>query len=118
MQGAQHTGCTMFYPSWSIDILLEIQELEKLKMQHSNEYTQYVKVNATNIYQVLQDYSIVKLCEELHIKPENINQYITQFKNLLKAYGVYQLDKWVLIELFKKFVKMKIYVKYTKQRYV
>jgi len=108
----------MFYPSWSVEILIEKEELEKLKEKHNNEYIQYVKVNTASIYQVLQDYNIVKLSEELHIKPENINQYITQFKNLLKNLGITSIDKWVMVELFKKFVRMKIYIKNTKQKYV
>jgi len=116
--GAQHTGCTMYYPTWAVEILEQIEELEKLKMQHANEYTQYVKVNSSSIYQVLQDYNIKQLCEELHINPNYVNVYITQYKNLLKNLGIVQLDKWVLVQLFKKFVRMKIYIKNTKQKYV
>jgi len=108
----------MFYPSWSVEILKEVEELEKLKMQYSNEYTQYVRVNTTNIYNALQDYNIKQLCEELHINPNYINVYITQYKNLLKNLGITSIDKWVLVNLFKKFVRMKIYVKNTKQKYV
>jgi len=108
----------MYYPQWSVEILLELQELEKLKEKYANEYTQYVKINTTNIYNALQDYNIKQLCEELHINPNYINVYITQYKNLLKNLGIVQLDKWVLVQLFKKFVKMKIYIKNTKQKYV
>jgi len=118
VQGAQHTGLNMFYPTWSVEILKEIEELEKLKEKYANEYTQYVKINTTNIYNALQDYNIKQLCEELHINPNYVNVYITQYKNLLKNLGIIQLDKWVMVELFKKFVRMKIYVKYTKQKYV
>jgi len=108
----------MYYPTWAVEILEQIEELEKLKMQYSNEYTQYVKVNTANIYNALQDYNISQIAKELNINPNYVNDYVVQFKNLLKNLGIVQLDKWVLVQLFKKFVRMKIYIKNTKQKYV
>ena len=98
----------MSIPTWNIEYLLYIQDLEHLKEQYSEKIDDdVVRLTRSELYPILM------LSNEFNMRPEKLEVYFNKFIKLLKRYGLYKryVNKYAVIESFKRYVSLSIYNK-------
>jgi len=92
----------MEIPKWRVEILELWVEYERFKgFEVLESDSDYVKINSQELFRVLSD-----LKEELRIPSYKFDEYLRNFKKLLKYYGVRYANKYALRNSFRNYVSL------------
>ena len=106
--GPKRPGLFMSVPTWNIEYLLYIQDLERLKEQYHDKMNEdVVRLTRSELYPILM------LSNEFNMSPEKLEVYFNKFIKVLKRYGLYKkyANKYAIIRAFKNYVSLSLYRK-------